>query len=219
MRTLADVRRENLIELLKSYPSIADFNVAIGRDRYSPTVTQIKNESGKTLGRPRRMGSALAREIERRLALPDGYMDEDHAAGVAFLEGEALPVFPIKTIALSGADTMSKETVYLDDDLFKRYFPGHSRADFVAAIATESSMAPTVTPGDRVLIKPSSDFSTDGIYCVETNAGLLLRRIVFKLDGTHAVCADSRPDDVATLERLPIKIVGRVCMIWHANIV
>lgn len=219
MRTLADVRRENLIELLKKYPSIADFNVAIGRERYSPMITQIKNESGKTNGRPRRMGTALAREIEQRLALPDGWMDDDHSQSVAYLEGEALPVFPMRTIALSGADPMTKETVYLDDDLFARYFPGHTRADFIAAIVHENSMAPTVTPGDRVLIKPSDSFTTDGVYCVETSAGKLLRRIVFRLDGSHAVSADSRPSDVATLESLHLKLIGRVCMIWHANVI
>lgn len=219
MRTLAAVRRENLLELLKKYPSIADFNVAIGRDRYSPTVTQIKNESGKTTGRPRRMGTSFAREIERQLALPDGWMDEDHSVGVAYLEGEALPVFPMKTIALSGADPMSKETVYLDDDLFKRHYPDQKRADFVAAIIHDNSMSPTATPGDRVLIKPTTEFTTDGIYCVETQAGNLLRRIVFRLDGSHDVSADSRPNDVSKLEDLSIKIIGRVCMIWHASVV
>ena len=219
MKTIADVRRENLLELLKSYPSIADFNVAIGRDRYSPTITQIKNKSGKNTGRPRRMGKLLAREIEAKLALPDGWMDEDHSAEVAYLEGEALPVFPMKTIALSGADPMLKEKVLLDDDLFERAFPAHKRSDFLAAIVHETAMVPTIAPGDRVLIRPSTEFSTDGIYCIETGAGKLLRRIVFRLDGTHAVSADSRPQEVASLEDLKLSIVGRVCMVWHASIV
>lgn len=218
MRTIADVRRDNLIEVLKKYKSIADFNVAIGRDRYSPTITQIKNESGKNTGRPRRMGTTLAREIEARLALPDGWMDEEHSAGIPYLEGEALPVFPMKTIALSGADPMLKETVYLDNDLFLRSFPNHKREDFVAAIVHESAMAPTITQGDRVLILPSGKFTTDGVYCIETTAGLLLRRIKYRLDGTHAISADSQPDEIETLEDLKTPIIGRVCMIWHATL-
>lgn len=113
---------------------------------------------------------------------------------------------------------MLKETVYLDDDLFSRSFPNHKREDFVAAIVHESAMSPTVTQGDRVLILPSEKFSTDGIYCIETSAGVLLRRIRYRLDGTHAISADSQPDDVETLEDLHTKIIGRVCMIWHATL-
>lgn len=219
VRTLADVRRENLEAVLKKYKTVADFNEALGRKRKDTTITQIRNQSGLNSGRPRKMGADLARDIEKKLALPDGWLDDDHFQQIQYIESEETKVFPMKTIASSGADPMLKETVYLDDELFVRHFPGIDRSEFVAAIVHDTSMAPTISPGDRVLIKLSQEFTTDGIYCVETSAGRLLRRIVFNLKGSHDVSADSRPGGIATLEELKLPIIGRVKMIWHVNFV
>lgn len=216
MRTLSDVRRENLCKLLQDYDSIADFNAAMGKERYNPTFTMIKNESGKTSGRPRRMGKSLAREIEQKLSLPNGWMDEDHAEEVEYLPGEA--VSPMKTLMLFGSNPMKKETVHLDNELFSTYFPDEHRDDFAAGIIHDAAMHPTLSSGDRVLVRMDGKFSTDGMYCISTDGGMVIRRVTYRLDGKHVVSADSQPEDKTVLEEIPgISIVGRVCIFWRVT--
>jgi len=76
MNTVEDNRRDWLMQLIEQAGSIAALNVQLGRDRTDATLSQIKNRSthAKT-GKPRSMGPKLAREIEEKLRLPHGSMD------------------------------------------------------------------------------------------------------------------------------------------------
>lgn len=91
MKTIADIRRDNLLSLIAMHGSIANLNVALKMTRTDATLSQIKNASpdSKT-GVPKSMGDAIARRIEVELRLERGWMDniqgsEDHeATGPAF---------------------------------------------------------------------------------------------------------------------------------------
>lgn len=75
----SEVRRKNLILLVELYGSMPKLNLALGRKRNDTALSQIKNEAfNKTKKTPRRMGNAIAREIEYALNLKRGWMDEEH---------------------------------------------------------------------------------------------------------------------------------------------
>lgn len=225
MSTSYDIRRDNLIKLLERFRSIAEFNETMGRPRNNPTFTMIKNGQ-LNRGKPRAMGDKLARDIEFRLNLPAGWMDVPHteekekteATGVPYIEGTPL-IIPIPTIVLQGGEgKMEDIAVCLDPGLFDRNFPGRKRSDFHAAIVLDNSMSPKLNPDDRVLIDTATtDFTTAGIYCLDTPAGKVLRNVRCRLDGKHIISADGDPEMVE-MESVPeIKIVGRVCMKWTAT--
>lgn len=78
VKTIAEIRRDNLMRLIQSHGhgSVANLNAIIGLARTDATLTQIKNQSANSgTGKPRGMGDPLARRIERALDLPTGYMD------------------------------------------------------------------------------------------------------------------------------------------------
>lgn len=199
---------------------MAAFNEAVGKKRTSPSFTMIKNQV-KNGDKVRVMGDALAREVEEKLSLPVGWMDSDHQDSVGYVEGESVEVFPMKTIKLAGADPMKEERVHLDRDTLEKYFPGRGREHFSAAIVHDETMAPTLKLGDRVLIDETQDhYTTDGIYCINVRGTLVLKRIVFSLDGSHMIGADATPSDKVSLETLPdVTIVGRVCAVWNCRVI
>lgn len=220
MTTVFDIRRANLVSLLQKYPSTAAFNVAVGKKRKNPGFTMIKNQV-KNGDKVRVMGDALAREVEAKLSLPVGWMDSEHRDrdSVGYIEGETAEVFPMKTLKLAGADPMKEERVFLDQETLDKYFPGRGREGFAAAIVHDETMSPAVRTGDRVLIdETKSQFTTDGIYCLDVGGVLVLKRITFSLTGRHIVSADAAPEERTALEDLPaVRIVGRVCAVWNCR--
>lgn len=222
MSFIEDVRVERLRALIKE-SSLAEVS-----RRAQRAPAQLSGMANKK----RPFGERAARSLEDNMGLPMGWFDrpndkpDDQAEdqpltkGVSYLSAEAADLFPVSTIVLQGGEsTMNDVTVYLDGDVFRRYFPSQSREDFRAAIVTDTSMCPTLNPTDRVLIDVSKPrFTTTGIYCLDTPAGKILRKLSCNLDGTHSVCADSAPDERQLLENFKdVSIVGRVEMVWHAQ--
>ena len=78
MKTITEIRRENLLLLAEKYGSLAAISEAIGKKRTDPTLRQIKIRAISPKGTARNMGHYLARLIEEKLALPSGWMDQDH---------------------------------------------------------------------------------------------------------------------------------------------
>lgn len=76
MKTVEEVRYERLRTLVEEFGSIASLNRATGKTERDSTYSQILNKSlGSNTGRPKTMGSSMARQIERSLEKPQGWMD------------------------------------------------------------------------------------------------------------------------------------------------
>jgi hypothetical protein len=76
MKTIAEIRRLRLEQLIKQYGSIAALNVALKRARTDSKLSQLRNASArKGRDRPTQMGDAMARLIECTLKLEVGWMD------------------------------------------------------------------------------------------------------------------------------------------------
>lgn len=76
MKTVEENRRDWLEMLIAVHGSIAELNIKLERDRTDATLSQIRNKSPhhKT-GKPRTMGSDVARDIEEKLGLEIGSLD------------------------------------------------------------------------------------------------------------------------------------------------
>lgn len=79
MKTVGQIRRENLLKLIEQHGSIAELNNKLGLPRTDATLSQIKNQSTTSRGKPKMMGVTLARRIEQSLKLIEGWLDNDHA--------------------------------------------------------------------------------------------------------------------------------------------
>lgn len=223
MTSLEDVRVQNLRALVKQ-SSLAE--IARRSKRASSQLCSMTN-------RRRPFGERIARGIEEAMGLPQGWFDQPHESEVnqlsiqptdrkefSYLPIEGTNLFPITTLTLQGGESIMKNVkIHFDADVFKRNFPNRSAESFSAAIVLDASMSPTLNPMDRVLIDTSKpEFTTAGIYCLDTPAGKVLRRIVSTLDGRHSVSADSSPDDKHLLEEFQdVSIVGRLELVWNAR--
>lgn len=91
MQTISETRLARLAMLVKKHGgSLAELNEAIGLDRTDATLSQIRTKAphSKT-GKPRVMGDDLARKIEEKLSLGNGWMDTPPS--FAELHGEQDP--------------------------------------------------------------------------------------------------------------------------------
>lgn len=78
MKVVEEVRLGHLVRLIEAHESIAGLNRALGRPSRDATLSQILNGSPNSqTTKPRHMGSILAREIEKKLNKPIGWMDAD----------------------------------------------------------------------------------------------------------------------------------------------
>jgi hypothetical protein len=76
MKTIAEIRRLRLEQLIDQFGSIAALNVALKRARTDSKLSQLRNASArKGRDRPTQMGDAMARLIEATLKLETGWMD------------------------------------------------------------------------------------------------------------------------------------------------
>ena len=75
MKTIGEIRRDNLEILLLQFRSLADLNEKLELARTDSTLSQIRNRSTSSRGKPRAMGDDLARKIEAALNLDSGWMD------------------------------------------------------------------------------------------------------------------------------------------------
>ncbi|SRR5690606_8094057 len=79
MKTVEEVRRIRLKMLIKEMGgTAADLNRATGKNDRDSTYSQILNQSlGSKTGKPKQMGSPLARALEEACGKPIGWMDTD----------------------------------------------------------------------------------------------------------------------------------------------
>lgn len=76
MKTIADIRRIRLEQLIEKHGSIASLNEALGRPRNHSKISQLRNANiRRDRGKPVQIGDAAAREIETILHLEQGWMD------------------------------------------------------------------------------------------------------------------------------------------------
>ncbi|WP_343927066.1 hypothetical protein [Pigmentiphaga daeguensis] len=83
MKTIEEIRLERLRDLVSEAGSVANLNRIAKRNERDATISQILNRwEGKT-GKPKELGSAMARALEEAMGKEVGWMDNDPATGGA----------------------------------------------------------------------------------------------------------------------------------------
>lgn len=77
MRTIEEIRRIRLKMLVKEAGSAAALNRAAERNERDSTISQILNQAAGTSGKPKELGSSMARDLEKAMGKPRGWMDND----------------------------------------------------------------------------------------------------------------------------------------------
>ncbi|WP_454674859.1 hypothetical protein [Achromobacter pestifer] len=91
MKTVEEIRLDRLRELVAEAGSIANLNRAAKRNERDATISQILNRwSGKS-GKPKELGSDMARELEVAMNKPRGWMDNAPVSGVEWPFTEISP--------------------------------------------------------------------------------------------------------------------------------
>lgn len=121
-------------------------------------------------------------------------------------------VLNVQASAGAGIDNFEIEvidTMSLDKSFF-RTPPNINKVKMIEVVG--DSMIPTLLPGDHVLIDESKMFSIDGIYAIQMQGQIFIKRLQFNLDGTINIISDNpkynsqfyNPNDNQT----PLKIIG-----------
>lgn len=101
MKSIDEIRVENLLILIKRYGSIQKLADAL--DRSHGQISQWKNraKSSKT-GKPRGMESETARWIEKTLKIPENWLDTDHSITIPEVEISLISMMDLKLSAGTG---------------------------------------------------------------------------------------------------------------------
>ena len=149
------------------YGSIAKLNLVLGRGRKDGTLSQIKNRAiNSASGAKRNMGNVLAREIEKKLNLELGWMDEEHPEKLAikeinnkvFKQNKAVLIPLLDEIPvdsdISNLDDSIKG-VNMSDLMIEQYFPGVPKRYLRTFAVPDNSGMPTIAKGNFVILNTS----------------------------------------------------------------
>jgi hypothetical protein len=216
--TVFSIRRDNLRQLVMSKPY--DGNRSAFSRATEVHVNQINLFLTDNPNHRRNLGEALARKIEAKLGLSEGWFDVVHGG-----EGAPLKIssprgeLPAALVGLFARDaavaSLEVHASFLSSFGGKITSPDNI---LVAAVATRD--IPELTPGDTVFIDAGvKAITADGVYILQRGDTTVLRRISKQMSGTWLVHgAGGAPAE--TLDNLRnVKACGRVLMVWRHSLV
>jgi hypothetical protein len=173
MKNAFEVRRQNLLALIRdSYQNNrAEFCRATGKNPNLINLVLSHNDEYR-----RNIGEKLARDIEARCGIANGWLDSPRGMGV-----RRVTKIPILTDAEDIPDDAPLTSDYhvtlpVDDPTLSLRSTGTS--NLVIVVVQESCMAPTFHVGDHVWVDLGvKKIVGDGIYVVRMQDGSLFRRI------------------------------------------
>lgn len=221
MEAIGEIRRRNLGRLKDRFGTWSSLNLALGRSTRDATLGQLwnRNVDSKT-GRPREMGSTLARAIEARLGLQTGWMDTPDAAGLnevrsagvdsvrEIVRATALPPEDgyIRIEHLSATPTMGlggvvDEPVHVVRhlDVLERWMreevgstdPGRIKV----LTAVGRSMHPQIEHRDLVFVDVGHNWiDAPGIYVIDVAGRLLLKKALIQANGTLTLRSENQAE-------------------------
>lgn len=244
MQAIGEIRRSNLGRLKDKYGTWSALNLALGRSTRDATLGQIwnRNVDSKT-GRPREMGSTLARTIEMRLGLETGWMDTSATAEPARLNSnpESDVVRPallpaddgyiriehLSATPMMGAGGTLDEPLHVVRhlDVLERWMREEvgstdpSRIKVLTAVGR--SMHPQIEHRDLVFVDVGHNWiDAPGIYVIDVAGRLLLKKALIQANGTLTLRSENQaefPDE----ERYDLKrdadqitVCGKVMAWW-----
>jgi phage repressor protein C with HTH and peptisase S24 domain len=226
MQTIEEIRHGWLLKLIDKHGTVAALNEALGRDRTDATLTQIKNRAPNSgSDNPRNMGSALAREIEEKLGMDRGVMDnppQDSAS--ALLPGITLRSYPEVSASMGPGQTVPSdwvpfEQITLSLDWVRERLPQDHSNDLVRVNGRGDSMEPYFHDGDLLICDIGFDREArlkPGIYLFRVDDELFAKRLERIPGGWRALNGDGS-EAFRIGKRHKFEPVARVLAAWKRN--
>ncbi len=211
METSTEIRTQNIRELVKHNGGVTKFSELVGRD-------QSQISQWVSLKSPKKIGEKIARSIEEKLGLSQGYLDHDHTIQTVKSSMLAVPLMKFKVCASGGIEAWSEEfegELQIPEIIIKR--KKINIRNLICLEVTGDCMSPTYNCGDFVFVDRSySDpalIINNRVYVVKYNHELSLKRL--EKFPTHVVMKSDNPNkilhhDKNTIPDVPFDIVGLV---------
>ena len=220
MRSINDVRKENLIILRERYKTLANLNSAIGKKKTDSTISQIINGLKDTKsGNVKNLGDRLARSLEEKLSLGYGWMDADHSedpdakSNLIALNKLSIEAGCNPAGGSDGEACAIVERIEVTPEWYKQNISRYRLHGHDLITARGDSMEPTINSGDIVVVDTHDhDLTQEGIFCVNYGAGVMLKRIQVLPFGVEFISDNKlyNPFVLKGQEVNSVNIIGRV---------
>lgn len=222
MRSVNDVRKENLIVLRERFKTLANLNLAIGKKKTDSTLSQIINGAKDTRsGNVKNLGDRLAREMETKLSLGYGWMDADHGNEAFPEDDDLIYLRRLNVSACCGAsgvqnyeDEAFVEQIQVSRPWFQENISKIREQGYELITASGDSMEPTFRNGDLIVVdRQDRDLKRDGVFCVLVDGDLYVKRVQ-RIPGAILFISDNslyRPFEIPIKEvEFRLQVLGRV---------
>lgn len=222
MRSVNDVRKENLIVLRERFKTLANLNLAIGKKKTDSTLSQIINGAKDTRsGNVKNLGDRLAREMETKLSLGYGWMDADHSNEAFPEDDDLIYLRRLNVSACCGAagvqnyeDDAFVEQIQVSRPWFQENISKIREQGYELITASGDSMEPTFRNGDLIVVdRQDRDLKRDGVFCVLVDGDLYVKRVQ-RIPGAVLFISDNslyRPFEIPIKEvEFRLQVLGRV---------
>jgi phage repressor protein C with HTH and peptisase S24 domain len=217
MATVEDTRHQNLLALIAEHGTTAKLARKTGKSEAQLGQLANRHLHSKT-GKPRNIGSEVARDIEAALNLPQGWMDQPHDAESHVREPtatfEVTPIFAwqhadelppgdfvfIPRLAVRVAAGHGVEQLAIE---FEKSLPQAYRAEWIrkrrlrpnrlaVIYAKGDSMETRIHDGDTLLIDTSETTIVDGgVYALWYDGGERVKRLFRRPGGGLIIHSDN----------------------------
>jgi hypothetical protein len=181
---LADTRRLNFKRLIQERyeGSIAAFSRATDKN---PNLMALVLSNNPTIRRT--MGERQAREIEAKMGLPERWLDVERGPS----SEEKYHTFEIVEMNEVAGFAVEKLT-YSVAALQRLIEPYGSLGALKLMRASTNEMTPTISMGDLMFVDTSvTTYAQPGVYVINRESSVFLRRVKTSLSGTVRISADS----------------------------
>jgi len=217
------IRRKNLRKFIEKMKSQADL-----ADKLEMDPSYLSQIAG--INPSKNIGTRVARDIEKKLGLSDGWMDRDHSGestDLALGEGSpgsgAPPSIPVYAITAGmgrgkfpDSEQVLKIVVFDPATLRDMNLSGSSHG-IVAVYADGESMLPTIPPKSLVFVDRNQRDLRDGVYLVRLEDMIYVKRLQRLPNHKVKVISDNpiyEPFDVDLKNGDDFEILGKVLRGW-----
>jgi phage repressor protein C with HTH and peptisase S24 domain len=110
------------------------------------------------------------------------------------------------------------KSINFDLDWLKSRLPNHSLKNLNIVFITNDSMLPTLKAEDLLIVDSGINiFTSDGVYLIESSAGIFIKRIYKNMDGSLLVKSDNTAYGLETIfenQSSDFKIIGKANLSW-----
>lgn len=231
MKTIEQIRRENLAALTQKYGGVLALSETLERD--SSQVSQWLNASIRVNGKPSNISARSARRIEEVLGLKPLWLDQEQNS-----QEKQDPVtqvkehsFEIPLLNVSGSmgtgshqpeNEIAISHLQVTRDWIRENLSAVSSPSNISMITgLGDSMEPTYKHGDTLFVDTGiTNIDLDAVYVMVLNNELYIKRIQRRPDGIWVISDNKLRYDPYLIKRSDleqIRVVGRVCGTMNFN--